>query len=56
MPTIVKSEVSAFLRKKGLRVATDFYDSLDRKVQALLEEAAERAKKNSRRTAMACDC
>jgi histone H3/H4 len=56
MPTIVKSEVNGLLRKKGLRVSTDFYESLDRKVQALLDEAADRAKKNGRRTVMACDC
>lgn len=56
MPTIVKSEVLALLRKKGLRVSTEFYEALDRRVQSVLEEAADRAKKNGRRTVMPCDC
>lgn len=56
MGVIVKSEVNAVLKKKGLRVSTDLYPALERKVLALLDDAVDRAKKNGRRTAMACDC
>lgn len=36
-------------------VSTDFYDALDDEVQDLLEESAQRAKENDRKTAQARD-
>jgi histone H3/H4 len=50
---IVKSKVREAV--KGMNVASDVADALDKRVAALLEEAAARAKANGRRTLQARD-
>jgi histone H3/H4 len=50
---IVKSKIKE--ATKDLNVASDVAEALNRKVEKLLEEAAERAKANGRRTLYARD-
>ncbi|WP_114579406.1 DUF1931 domain-containing protein [Saliphagus sp. LR7] len=50
---IVKSAVKDQLDDQN--VAADFYDALDEKVAELLEDAAQRAEDNDRRTVQARD-
>ena len=50
---IVKSKIKEAV--KGLNVAGDVANALNKKVEKLLEEAAERAKANGRRTLQARD-
>lgn len=45
---IVKSAVKELL--EGRNVSQDFYDALDEEVEELLEDAAERAQANDRKT------
>ena len=39
----------------GMNVAADLYDELDAEVGKLLEDAAQRAEENDRKTVQACD-
>lgn len=48
MSLIVRSKVKATI--KGMRFAGDFYNALDKKVEAILRDAAKRAKDNGRAT------
>ncbi|RMD67051.1 DUF1931 domain-containing protein [Candidatus Pacearchaeota archaeon] len=50
---IVKSKIKEAV--KDLNVASDVSEALNKKVEALLAEAAERAKANGRRTLQARD-
>ena len=50
---IVKAAVKNALDEKN--VASDFYDSLDERVETLLDEAATRADANDRKTVQARD-
>jgi len=47
---IVKAAVKEALSDKN--VASDFYDALDAEVEELLEDAAERAEANDRKTSL----
>jgi histone H3/H4 len=48
MSLIVRSKVKG--AAKGVRVSSDFYDALDKKVQEVIKEASKRAKGNKRMT------
>jgi hypothetical protein len=48
MSLIVRSKVKASV--KGMRFAGDFFNALDKKVDAVIKEAAKRAKDNGRAT------
>lgn len=48
MAYVVKSAVRGLLR--NLRVSGDFFKALDKKVAAMVKEAAARAKANGRKT------
>lgn len=50
---IVKAAVKESL--SGVNIAADFYDALDEEVQELIDDAAERAKANDRKTAQPRD-
>lgn len=50
---IVKSAVKEAVN--DMNVAADLYDSLDSEVEALLEDAAERAEANDRKTVQSRD-
>jgi histone H3/H4 len=50
---IVKAAVKDSLSQ--VNVASDFYDALDEEVQELIDDAAERAKANDRKTAQPRD-
>ena len=50
---IVKAAVKDSL--SHVNVAADFYDALDEEVQELIDDAAERAKANDRKTAQPRD-
>lgn len=50
---VVKSAVKDHLEEKN--VAGDFYDALDEEVAELLEDAAQRAESNDRKTVQARD-
>lgn len=50
---IVKSAVREELSENN--VASDFYDELDKEVEELIEDAAERAEQNDRKTVQARD-
>jgi histone H3/H4 len=50
-----KSAVLKFCRSNKIRVATEFYRALDRKLESMLQEAIKRARANNRRTIMAQD-
>lgn len=50
---IIKSKIREVV--KGKRVSSDLADALNRKVEAMLKEAAERAERNGRSTVMAHD-
>lgn len=50
---IIKAQVKDEL--DGVNVAAEFYDALDEEVAALLEDAAQRAQANSRKTVQARD-
>jgi hypothetical protein len=53
MSLIVRSKVKSAV--KGMRFAGDFYNALDKKVDAVVKEAAKRAKDNGRATIRPCD-
>ena len=48
MSLIVRSKVKASV--KGMRFAGNFFNALDKKVDAVIKEAAKRAKDNGRAT------
>ncbi|ERJ07369.1 Histone-like transcription factor [Halorhabdus tiamatea SARL4B] len=50
---IVKAAVKEALDE--MNVAADFYDALDEEVEEVLQDAAERAEKNDRKTVQARD-
>ena len=47
---VVKSKVKEYAKSKDIRIAGDFFDSLDGVVQWKLDKAVERAKANGRKT------
>lgn len=52
----VRSQVKEVVNNKGItNIAEDFHEVLNQKVQSLIHEACERAKKNQRRTVMGRD-
>jgi hypothetical protein len=53
MSLIVRSKVKS--AAKGMRFAGDFFNALDKKVDAVIKEAAKRAKENGRATVRPCD-
>jgi histone H3/H4 len=53
MSLIVRSKVKSAV--KNMRFAGNFYDALDKKVDAVIKEAAKRAKDNGRATVRPCD-
>ena len=53
MSLIVRSKVKSTV--KGMRFAGDFYAALDKEVEAILKDAAKRAKDNGRATVRPCD-
>ena len=54
---VVRSQVKNYAKVDGkpLNVAEDFYESLNKKVEKLIEEASKRAKLNNRNTLMGRD-
>ncbi|MCK4589382.1 MAG: DUF1931 domain-containing protein [Nanoarchaeota archaeon] len=51
-----RSQVKEVVRSKGIsNIAEDFHEVLNQKVQSLIDEACDRAKKNQRRTVMGRD-
>ncbi len=50
-----KSTVRIFLKRCGMRVATEAFQELEIRAAELLERAVSRAKKNGRRTIMPQD-
>ncbi|MBW3020700.1 DUF1931 domain-containing protein [Candidatus Woesearchaeota archaeon] len=53
MSVIVKAKIKEIA--ENFNIASDFSDALDKKVRAIIKEAAERAEANGRRTVMAKD-
>ena len=53
MSLIVRSKVKK--AAKGVRVSSDFYSALDKKVDEVIKEATRRAKGNKRATIRAVD-
>lgn len=53
---IVQSKVRSYIKSKGLNTGGDTLDALDKVMIGLIDEAAERAKANDRKTLMAKDC
>jgi len=53
MSLIVRSKVKK--AAKGVRISSDFYDALDRKVEEVIKKASVRAKGNKRATLRAVD-
>jgi len=53
MSLIVRSKVKS--AAKGVRVSSDFYSALDKKVEEAIREATRRAKGNKRATIRAVD-
>jgi histone H3/H4 len=48
MALVVRSKVKSVI--KNMRFSGDFFDALDKKVEAIVKEAAKRAKANKRAT------
>ena len=53
MPVIVMNKVKEIAGE--FSVSGDFYEALDKEVEALIKKATERAKANNRKTVMAKD-
>jgi histone H3/H4 len=53
MSLIVRSKIKS--AAKGVRVSSDFYSALDKKVEEVVKEAVRRAKGNKRATIRAVD-
>ena len=52
----VRTQVKEILKEQGFRnISNDFMDKLDKKVEEIVVQAAERAKENGRRTVMGKD-
>ena len=51
----VASKVKEFVKKAGMNSASDLVDALDRKIEAMLKQAVERAKANGRKTVRSHD-
>lgn len=47
---VVASKVRSYLQSKGVKVSGDLMEALNKKVMALLNDAAERTKANKRST------
>ena len=47
---VVTSKVKEYIKSKGCQTSADAVDALDKKVKALLDEAVQRVKSNSRAT------
>ena len=54
---VVRSQVKNYAKVDGkqLSIAEDFYETLNKKVEKLIEEASKRAKLNNRNTLMGRD-
>jgi histone H3/H4 len=54
---VVRSQIKNYAKVDGkpLNVAEDFYETLNKKVEKLIEEASKRAKLNNRSTLMGRD-
>tara|TARA_Y100000294_G_scaffold49932_1_gene47047 strand:+ start:203 stop:394 length:192 start_codon:yes stop_codon:yes gene_type:complete len=54
---VVRSQVKNYAKVDGksLNIAEDFYETLNKKVEKLIEEASRRAKSNNRNTLMGRD-
>ena len=55
MALVVTSSVKDAIKKQEMQCAGDFAEALDKKVEALIAEAAARAKSNDRKTVRAGD-
>jgi len=57
MGLVVRSQVKNYTKvnDKKLSVSTDFYETLDKRVAKLIEEACQRAAANNRNTLMSRD-
>ncbi len=57
MELVIKSKIKDAVNLKGenMRVSSELAEALNKKVEAMLKEAAERAKRNSRSTVMPHD-
>ena len=55
MALVVASQVKDVIKKAEMQCAGDFCDALDKKIEALVHEAAARAKSNDRKTVRAGD-
>ena len=52
---IVRSKVKEAINQRGLNSGEEAIEELNKQVDKLIEEAAERAKGNKRKTLKACD-
>ena len=50
MSLVVASSVKEAIKKSEMNCAGDFCDALDKKIEALINDAAARAKSNDRKT------
>jgi histone H3/H4 len=55
MEYIIKGAVKAHLKKNKVRIATATYEALDKEMEALLDKASMRVRKNKRQTVMPQD-
>jgi len=55
MSYVVGSKVKALIKEQGANTAGDFADALSHEVEALVEKAVGRAKRNGRKTVRAGD-
>ncbi len=55
MSVVVTSKVKEIIKQENMNCASDFPDALDKKVEALVKDAVERAKSNDRKTVRAGD-
>jgi histone H3/H4 len=52
----VRTQVKEILKEQGFRnISNDFMDKLDKRVEEMIVQAADRAKENGRRTVMGKD-
>ena len=52
---VTKTMVKSFIHNNGLEVSNNAFNTLNDKIQALLHESVDRAKKNSRKRLLARD-
>lgn len=55
MTLITKTAVALLGKKKGIRISTKVYETLEKKVEEMIDNAVDRAKGNNRKTLMPSD-